>query len=358
MTKLPISVCIIAKNEEKHIGQCLRHLLPYGMEIVVVDTGSTDETAAIARKYTDKVYDFEWINDFSAARNFAVSQASNNWILVVDCDEYIKELDAPKLRQCMQQNARNAGVLQITNVYTQPDGTKTYRTDEVPRFYNKNFYEYRYRIHEQITPKNATDPDSVTLYTFHLPIVVEHYGYDIPREEMLKKQERNLRLLTDSLGEGHMDDYLYFQIGQSHYVLGNYEKAIEAYDLCLELNSNDNKNFLPIALSSYAEALFNLGRNEDACRLLTMNEDYLGTARLRFQHGKACQLCGDDLGALASFIQATLMPDFDSLGDDAYSTYARILSMCRTTGNEDKIELYKRRLLDYAAAHGKQIVFE
>ena len=87
MSRLPVTVCIIAKNEEKYIEQCLRYLLPYEMEIVVVDTGSTDRTKEIAMKYTDKVYDFTWINDFSAARNFAASKASNNWILSVDCDE-------------------------------------------------------------------------------------------------------------------------------------------------------------------------------------------------------------------------------------------------------------------------------
>ena len=67
MARLPITACIIAKNEEKYIDQCLRHLLSYEMEIVVVDTGSTDRTKEIAFKYTDKVYDFTWINDFSAA---------------------------------------------------------------------------------------------------------------------------------------------------------------------------------------------------------------------------------------------------------------------------------------------------
>ena len=92
MAKLPVSVCIIAKNEEKYIEQCLRHLLPFGMEIVVVDTGSNDRTRDIALKYTDQVFDFEWINDFSAARNFAASKAKNNWILVVDCDEYPEEV--------------------------------------------------------------------------------------------------------------------------------------------------------------------------------------------------------------------------------------------------------------------------
>lgn len=67
MSKVPVSVCIIAKNEEKFIEDCLKHLLPYGMEIIVADTGSTDRTKEIAEKYADRVVDFEWVNDFAAA---------------------------------------------------------------------------------------------------------------------------------------------------------------------------------------------------------------------------------------------------------------------------------------------------
>ena len=88
MSKIPVSVCIIAKNEEKYIDECLKRLEPYGFEIVVTDTGSTDQTVEIAKKYTDKVFAFEWINDFSAARNFCVSHASNNclhWIVMSMC---------------------------------------------------------------------------------------------------------------------------------------------------------------------------------------------------------------------------------------------------------------------------------
>ena len=99
MSKIPVSVCIIAKNEEKYIGECLKRLEPYGFEIVVTDTGSTDQTVEIAKQYTDKVFEFEWVSDFSAARNFCVSHASNNWILTLDCDEYVHSIDVPSLRR-------------------------------------------------------------------------------------------------------------------------------------------------------------------------------------------------------------------------------------------------------------------
>ena len=68
----PISVCIIAKNEESYIEKCLAALKPYDFEIILVDTGSTDRTKDIAARYADKVLDFVWINDFSAARNFSL----------------------------------------------------------------------------------------------------------------------------------------------------------------------------------------------------------------------------------------------------------------------------------------------
>ena len=86
MKKLPVSVCIIAKNEEKHIEECLKRLMPYGFEIVVTDTGSTDRTVEIAKKYTDNVYFFEWVKDFSAARNFCAEKASMDVLLVYAFD--------------------------------------------------------------------------------------------------------------------------------------------------------------------------------------------------------------------------------------------------------------------------------
>ena len=204
MARLLVSVCLIAKNEEQYIEQCLRRLLRYDMEIVVVDTGSTDRTRELAAKYTDRLFDFAWCDDFSAARNFAVSRASNNWILILDCDELVQEIDVAKLRTCMQKYPKNVGVAQIRNVYTTVEGgvpKESIQIDEVPRFYNRNYYEYRFRIHEQITPRKSDNYDEMTLESFHLPVIIKHYGYDIPRQEMAKKQERNLKLLLNSIGE-------------------------------------------------------------------------------------------------------------------------------------------------------------
>lgn len=90
-----ISVCMIVKNEEKQLDACLRSLKPIADEIIIVDTGSTDRTKKIASEFTDKIYDFEWVDDFSAARNFAFSKAKMDYIYTADADE---EIDSNNIR--------------------------------------------------------------------------------------------------------------------------------------------------------------------------------------------------------------------------------------------------------------------
>ena len=92
---ITISVCMIVKNEEKRLRACLDSLRPIADEIVIVDTGSTDSTKAIAAEYTDLIYDFPWIDDFAAARNFAFSKATKEYIYSADADEVI---DADNIR--------------------------------------------------------------------------------------------------------------------------------------------------------------------------------------------------------------------------------------------------------------------
>lgn len=112
----PISVCIIAKNEEKHIEKCLKSIRSHAtetvpIEIVVVDTGSTDRTKEIASAYADKVLDFKWINDFSAARNYSIEQAAHDYVLVLDCDEVIIRLDSEQLKTAIETHPKAIGQL-------------------------------------------------------------------------------------------------------------------------------------------------------------------------------------------------------------------------------------------------------
>lgn len=93
-----ISLCMIVKNEEKILARCLDSIVDLMDEVVIVDTGSTDATKEIARRYTDKVYDFKWIDDFSAARNFAFSKAAGEYIYSADADEVLSKENRERFR--------------------------------------------------------------------------------------------------------------------------------------------------------------------------------------------------------------------------------------------------------------------
>ncbi|MDI6879782.1 MAG: glycosyltransferase family 2 protein [Desulfitobacteriaceae bacterium] len=95
--EVTISLCMIVRNEEETIARCLNSVKDIPDEIVIVDTGSTDRTKEIVQQYIDKVYDFEWIDDFAAARNFAFSKATQDYILWLDADDLLSESDREQL---------------------------------------------------------------------------------------------------------------------------------------------------------------------------------------------------------------------------------------------------------------------
>jgi glycosyltransferase involved in cell wall biosynthesis len=90
---ISISLCMIVKNEEAVIGRCLDSVQGIADEINIVDTGSVDKTKDIAARYTDRIFDFEWTDDFAAARNFSFQQATTDYILWLDADDVFTEND-------------------------------------------------------------------------------------------------------------------------------------------------------------------------------------------------------------------------------------------------------------------------
>lgn len=99
-----ISLCMIVKNEESVLARCLDTVCDLVDEIIIVDTGSTDATKSIAARYTDKIYDFEWVNDFAAARNFSFSKATMDYIYAPDADEILDDENRDrfrKLKECL-----------------------------------------------------------------------------------------------------------------------------------------------------------------------------------------------------------------------------------------------------------------
>ena len=256
---IPISVCIIAKNEEKNIEKCLAPLAPYNFEIIVVDTCSSDRTKDIARKYTDYVYDFECVNDFSAARNFSLRAASNNWIFMLDCDEYIKTMDVEELNYFRKHLSDSVGSVSRENLVTENGVQVVNNTDNTERFFDRRLYHYTGIIHEQLTPKRGKEISAYLLQT-----TIFHTGYDMTEEEQRAKYLRNYTLLKKQLECGPESPYLYYQLGKSCEIIEDYAAACDYYSKGLSFDLDPELAYVQAMVVSYGNALLRTGKKEEA----------------------------------------------------------------------------------------------
>jgi len=116
-----LSLCMIVRDEGKFLEQCLNSVKDLVDEIIIVDTGSTDRTKKIAKTFTDKIFDFKWCDDFSAARNISLQHASGDWILVLDADEVISVKDHQKIRDLIDDKKNQGYVLMQRNYFKSHD---------------------------------------------------------------------------------------------------------------------------------------------------------------------------------------------------------------------------------------------
>lgn len=149
---ITISLCMIVKNEEKILDRCLRTVADLVDEIVIVDTGSTDKTKEIVARYTDRIYDFQWIDDFSAARNFAFSKATMDYIYTADADEVLDEENRQRFRLLKENLLPEIEIVQMKYGNQLQFGT-VYNFDEEYRpklFKRKRDFVWEAPIHETV----------------------------------------------------------------------------------------------------------------------------------------------------------------------------------------------------------------
>ncbi|MBU4009168.1 MAG: glycosyltransferase family 2 protein, partial [Proteobacteria bacterium] len=183
-----ISVCLIAKNEEKYIDQCLSSVKKIADEIIFVDTGSTDKTVEIARKYTDKIYVHPWNDSFSEARNHYLEYATGEWIFQIDADEELVKEDIPIVSKAVQDGTIDAVMVQIVSKLREGKSESLHSVERI--FRNNKQIHYEGRVHNRLVGiKNAK------VY----PIRLMHYGYDLGQTQSKKKFERTVRLLEMDL---------------------------------------------------------------------------------------------------------------------------------------------------------------
>ena len=200
--KAPVSLCMIIKDEEKYLARCLASVKPIVDEMIVVDTGSADRSKDIAITFGAKVYDYDWENDFAAARNFSISKASGEWILILDGDEVISPLDYDDFNKIVTKKPRAPVAYSITtrnynklaNIVGWMPNDGQYPDEEaaigwlpsekVRLFYGKDQIRFEGAVHELVDP--VLKRNGIEIKKCSIP--VHHYGR-LDKEKLDRKGE-------------------------------------------------------------------------------------------------------------------------------------------------------------------------
>lgn len=233
-----LTLSMIVKNEEKFLEKCLSSIKEIVDEIVIVDTGSNDRTKEIAKKYSAKIFDFKWSNDFSAARNYALQNSTGDFILYLDADEILSENSLDEVRRIKNSNPTKAYNCKIRNIneYTGRDSLMMY-----PRLFpNKRSLVFEGKVHEQII--SSIKKHKIQIVSSNIEII--HYGYNLTKDELQQKAKRNLDLLLKEFAEKE-NSYLAFQLGQTYNILEDDEQTARYFQIAVR-----DKNLEPDYLST------------------------------------------------------------------------------------------------------------
>lgn len=227
-----ISACYIVKNEAERLALSLKNLRGVD-EIIIVDTGSTDTTLEVAKSFDAKIFYKAWADDFSAPRNFALSQATGDWIIFLDADEYFTELTAENLRSVIEKvdgTKTNGLLIYLVNIDTS-NGDKILDTAFVLRIYrNLRGLEYVGKIHEELRLNGKSLTNLIPLPPKFLTL--NHTGYSATLNKT--KAARNLKLLLAELQQTDEPQRIYGYIAQCYNGLEDFVNAEKFAKLDIE----------------------------------------------------------------------------------------------------------------------------
>lgn len=227
---ITISLCMIVRDEEETISRCLETVKDIADEIIIVDTGSVDDTKNIVKNYTSNIYDFEWIDDFSAARNYSFSKATKEYILWLDADDVLLEDDRIKLKQLKERMDSSIDIFMMKyNLGTDDKGRPlcTYYRERLLK--RSNNYEWHDPIHEYIAPTGRIAS---------VDIAVTH-------KKMNRKVSRNLSIFEKMIQDGkELSHRNYFYYARELNANGRYDEAIVYYEKFLAEDGGFFSNYI------------------------------------------------------------------------------------------------------------------
>lgn len=304
---MKLSICMMVKDEEKNLKRCLGSLenirKQIDSELIIVDTGSSDRTVEIAKKYTDSIFFHEWNNDFSAMRNITISYAKGEWVFILDADEEI--IDDEYLIEIFQGDL----LLEFNtiNFYT-----KSFKTNSITTSYSggissrmfKNDGSFRYdgKVHNQPSFKEPIGIINTQIY---------HYGYNSDDKELMEKKfKRTASILKEELEKNPKDIYYNYQLSVSYAM---YEKWKLAYNQIIKAvqysreKARLKKNKLNIQGDVYAQlgiCAMKLNKTKEAIVLMEeVKEDYTTQLDFNFALGNLYLIEGNQEETYKYFIR-------------------------------------------------------
>jgi tetratricopeptide (TPR) repeat protein len=259
-----LSLCMIVKNEERFLAECLESVKDVVDEINIIDTGSTDRTVEIARSYGANVEFRDWRNDFSWARNEALAMATKRWTLVLDADEELERESLGLVKSLRSTPAGFAAVyINIVNLISDATGTGTMSHRLIRIFPTNPLLRYNGFIHESLARTDGAEMAAVLS-----PITILHKGYTLEMLTGRDKDSRNKPLISRAYEENGDDAFALFNFGNSAICSGDFQVGIAVLERMLAENPVA-KLYFPLAYLMLAQTYCEtLGENEKALEIV------------------------------------------------------------------------------------------
>ncbi len=255
-----ISLCIITKNEEKYLEECLNSVKGIADQIIVVDTGSIDRTKEIAKSFYAKIVDFKWNDDFSEARNESLKHAKEDWILVIDADEIIEAKDSEKIKKLIENPETDVVGFQLEQrsyIKNYFEGALKNEADFKPvnvyPFYISNFLarlfknniglKFRNRVHELIE-------DSITekkLKYVKTDVVLHHFGSLKEEYKIKAAADQYSKIILKQLEEEPNNARYNYQAARMYMGQNDFSNALKYFEKAAKIDPNYKLAFSEIA---------------------------------------------------------------------------------------------------------------
>lgn len=293
--KSGLSVCMIVKNEADNIAEALASFKSFADEIVVVDTGSRDNTKEIASRFTQRIFDFKWIDDFSAARNFAISKARMSYQLWLDADDRISPENQVHINSLKSHfDGRKAFYFVLENHQADSPVSSCLQLRCIPLVPGVKFEGH---IHEQIFPSAVRQ--GLELVTTDIAIM--HTGY-MTLEVRRAKAARNLEILERERQNGANYGSLYFYLSLTHASLEHRDEAIRCMETALDKLQRENldSHLIPEGYLFLARITLEMDDRDKCLRYLTKVGSLIdGSPLHNYQAGLLYQRLGRHTDAVA-----------------------------------------------------------